>query len=201
MLTPQKLKKDHVDVLWVEDEKLGVEQAKKIRQHLSLKPYSTKGRVVVVLNTHLMTPDAQNSLLKTLEEPPQEAIILLGADSDKNILPTILSRVQTIFLEKTNDYKLQTTEKKENTAVDSGRWTADIERLLSNSIEQRFEFIEKLEDKEAFLKALLEYFHSNLPEHHKYSEFSKELMKAEEWVGANGNLRAILEYLMLRMPF
>src|SRR5258708_37182718 len=77
------LSNSHPDVLWMEDEKLGVEQAKQIRQFLSLKPYSAKSRVIVVLNTQNFTPDAQNSLLKTLEEPPTEATILLTADSDK----------------------------------------------------------------------------------------------------------------------
>ncbi len=198
ILASQELKKDHVDVLWMEEEKLGVEQAKKIRQHLSLKPYSAQGRAVVVLNFQVMTPDAQNSLLKTLEEPPIEAIILLAADSDKDILLTILSRIQSVILGSE-----VTPESSES--IDSGQdrmtnLNPEIEKLLNSTIEQRFEFIEKLEDKEAFLQSLLEYFHHKLSNHSNYLEFTKELMKAEEWRDANGNIRAILEYLMLKMP-
>ena len=99
ILASLDLKKEHPDVLWIDDEqKLGVEATKKIRQHLSLKPYSATGRAVVVESAQNFTADAQNSLLKTLEEPPTEAVILLGADSEKNILPTVLSRINTVIL-------------------------------------------------------------------------------------------------------
>ena len=191
-LKQQDLKKDHPDVLWLEEEKLGVEQAKKIRQHLSLKPYSAKGRVVVVENAHNLTVDAQNSLLKTLEEPPAEAIILLTAGSDKNILPTVLSRVQTVILSEAKDLYSSATPQNDT--------AADIQKLLDLSVEQRFDYIEKLEDREQFLTALVVYFHHQLPKHPEYLNFSQELLKAEEWKQANGNIRAILEYLMLRLP-
>ncbi len=192
ILASLELKKDHPDVLWLDDEqKLGVEAAKKIRQYLSLKPYSATGRAVVVESAQNFTADAQNSLLKTLEEPPTEAIILLGADSDKNVLQTVLSRVQIVALGKTSDNRPQSAE--DQIAV-------DVEKLLSGSIEQRFEYIEKLEDKEALLFELVDYFHQHLSKHPEYLEFTKELINAEEWKQANGNIRAILEYLMLKMP-
>jgi len=49
---------------------LGVKDAKKVREHFHLKPYSAKGRVVVILQSDRLTLEAQNSLLKTLEEAP-----------------------------------------------------------------------------------------------------------------------------------
>ena len=191
ILALQGLKKDHVDVLWLSDEKLGVEQAKKIRQHLSLKPYSARGRAVVVQNFSIMTDEAQNSLLKTLEEPPAEAIILLGADSEKKILPTILSRVERI--------EGAGNRGQQNNSIPS---TLNLESLLTMTIDQRFEYIEKLEDKAAFLHQMLEYFHHQLLTTHNslHTDFAKDLLKAEEWAQANGNLKAILEYLMLKLP-
>lgn len=173
---------NHPDVLYFKaGEKLGIEQARKIKEHFSLKPYSLKGRVVVIEDASVMTHEAQNALLKTLEEPPGEAILILCASSDANLLPTILSRCE-IHRFATTDLRLPTT---------------DIEKLINSSTEERFEYIEKLKDKKEFLHALTSYFHQKLPEN---LQFAKELLQAEEWAKQNVNLRGILEYLMLKMP-
>ncbi len=188
-LSKNGLKKDHPDVLYFDqDEKLGVESAKKIREHLSLKPYQAKGRGVVVISANNFTPEAQNSLLKTLEEPPYESVILLGANSDSNFLPTILSRCQIIKL----DYK--------KAATNENQFITEIERLRTQNMDERFQFIEKLEEKEEFLKSLVSYFRNDLIKNPKNVEFAKLLLQAEQWESANVNLRAILEYLMLNLP-
>ena len=54
-----------------------------------------------------------------------------------------------------------------------------------------------LKDKSEFLHVLVSCFHQKLP---SYSDFSKELLQAEEWANANVNIRGILEYLMQVMP-
>ena len=159
-------------------------EARKVKEHFSLKPYSAKGRVVVLEDASKLTPDAQNALLKTLEELPEEGIIILGADSESKFLPTVLSRCQIEIL--TTNYEQRTTN-----------FSEDIERLLTSSIGDRFEYIEKLKDRQEFLKALLNYFHQKLP---VYNDFTKELLQAEEWAKSNVNIRGILEYLMLVMP-
>lgn len=56
-------------------------------------------RVVVVQDAHLLTVQAQNALLKTIEEPPAGTLIILAAASEQAILPTIRSRVQCIALQ------------------------------------------------------------------------------------------------------
>ncbi len=68
---------------------------KDIEPWLAVKPYRTKHRIVIVRDAHLMTPEAANALLKTLEEPPAYAIIILVADNN-NILETIVSRCSLI---------------------------------------------------------------------------------------------------------
>jgi DNA polymerase III delta prime subunit len=198
ILEENSLKIGHPDVLWVNDQKLGVEQAKQIRIFLSLKPYSAQGRAIVVLQADNLTLDSQNALLKTLEEPPLEAIILLGAQNDKKILPTVLSRCQVVTLDRVQDTGNRGQENKK----ESEPFNEDIEKLIKSSPEERFEYVEKLEDKEAFLNALVAYFHQQLTTNNSQptTDFAKELLHAEEWQEANGNIRAILEYLMLKMP-
>lgn len=180
---------NHPDVLYFSPEaKLGIAEARKIKVHFSLKPYSGKGRVVVLENASALTPEAQNALLKTLEELPKDALFLLGANSDANFLPTILSRCQITYLNKPS-----------TSDVDNLEYLGiqkDIEKLLNSNLEERFTYIEKLKDRAGFLKALTVYFHQNISSN---SAFLKELLKAEEWANQNVNMRAILEYLMLVM--
>ncbi len=192
---------NHPDMLYFKaGEKLGIGEARKIKDHFSLKPYSAKGRTVIIEDASVMTIEAQNALLKTLEEPPEEAILILGAPSDSNLLPTILSRCQIIRI--TNN-ELRITN------------YADIEKLLNASIEDRFEYIEKLKDKKEFLHYLVYIFreamvnhnspiHNTIVEHigstSDIKNFLKELLQAEQWAKQNVNIRGILEYLMLKMP-
>ena len=187
ILDSAQISHNHPDLLYFKaGEKLGIAQARKIKEHFSLKPYSAKGRVVVLEDASTLTHEAQNALLKTLEEPPQEAILLLGAPSDANFLPTILSRCQIIRLQVTGNRKQETEE---------------IEKVLGSNIEERFEYIEKLKTREEFLHSMVSYFRDLvLKGKYGYKDFLRELLQAEEWAAQNVNIRAILEYLMLVMP-
>lgn len=75
---------------------IGIEQVtNEIEPWLALKPYRAKRRVVIIKDAHLLSLPAANALLKTLEEPPQYAVIILVAD-ENNLLETIISRCQVI---------------------------------------------------------------------------------------------------------
>lgn len=187
-LSEKGLKLNHPDVFYLESgEKLGVEQAKKIKEFLSIKPFQAKGRGVVLENASLLTHEAQNALLKTLEELPEQTIFIMGATNDSSFLPTALSRCEIITLKSKETFNPTKTD-------------SDIEKLLDATFEERFEYIEKLKDKELFLKELVSFFHYNLSKYQNQSFFLSELLEAEKWSVSNVNIRAILEYLMLIMP-
>lgn len=203
ILGEEGLKNPHPDLLYFQErDKLGIEQARAIKGHFSLKPYQSKGRAVVLEDASNLTIEAQNALLKTIEELPKDALFILGADSDTKLLPTVVSRCQITNLQ----YKLDTQDADKREQV---------EKLLAATIEERFEYIEKLKDRKEFLYFLIQYFHQNLPSHAVSAsfeakpkagegggntEFLKELLEAERWATQNVNIRAILEYLMLKMP-
>ncbi len=88
----------HPDFLLVTPGKgaIKIAQVRELIKELSFAPYGAGTRVVLVEDVHLMRQEAANSLLKTLEEPPENNILILTADSAGNILQTILSRCQTI---------------------------------------------------------------------------------------------------------
>lgn len=84
------------DIIWIKHEKPSVISVDEIRTQIlndiDLKPYSSKYKIYIIPDAQLMNPQAQNALLKTLEEPPEYAIIMLLTNNMDKFLPTILSR-------------------------------------------------------------------------------------------------------------
>ena len=77
---------------------IGIEVIRELEHFLSLKVPSTADyhRAIIIQDSHKLTAEAQNALLKTLEEPPVGTIIVLTADHALSLLPTIRSRSQAI---------------------------------------------------------------------------------------------------------
>ena len=77
---------------------LKIDAIREAARLLALKPYSARYRIAILDDFHLAAPLAQDALLKTLEEPPGHAVLLLLADSVERVLPTIRSRAQQLPL-------------------------------------------------------------------------------------------------------
>lgn len=75
-----------------------VDQVRELQHSLSLAPFEARYRVALLRNFHLANANAQNALLKTLEEAPRQVILLVTADSAENVLPTIASRCEILRL-------------------------------------------------------------------------------------------------------
>lgn len=111
----------HPDFLLVSPEKgaIKIEQIRNLTKALSFAPYEAKTRVVLIEDVHTMRQEAANSLLKTLEEPPENNILILTADSAGDVLQTIVSRCQTIpFYPLSVDETASIIRRKDN-AMDS----------------------------------------------------------------------------------
>src|SRR5258708_1272185 len=105
----QVLSKTHPDLFWVhrdyfwsndpDDKKkqgIVVDVAKHLAEKLNQAPFSAPFKVAVVPDAEGLNRDAQNVLLKTLEEPPANTIIILLAEKTGDFLPTVLSRCRLI---------------------------------------------------------------------------------------------------------
>lgn len=79
-----------------------------LQQFLSLKPFVASFRVAVLANAERMTEAAQNCLLKTLEEPPPNTVLVLTTAYPDHLLPTCLSRCQLLQLARVPGAALQT---------------------------------------------------------------------------------------------
>jgi DNA polymerase-3 subunit delta' len=93
----------HPDVTFVHAEAvrgtLKVDQVREARRVLALKPYQGKHRVAIFLRFEEANDAAANALLKTLEEAPAHAVLILTAESPESLLPTIVSRCEVLRLQ------------------------------------------------------------------------------------------------------
>jgi DNA polymerase-3 subunit delta' len=92
----------HADLTVVQAESEGgilkVDQIREARRSLTLKPYQAKYRVALFLRFQEANDNAANALLKTLEEAPSYAVLILTADNPEQLLPTIVSRCEVLRL-------------------------------------------------------------------------------------------------------
>lgn len=92
----QALSGNHPDIIKVAHEKpatIGVEDIRSgVNNDVVIKPYSSKWKIYIINEAEKMTVQAQNALLKTLEEPPAYAVIMLLTSNPEALLPTIQSR-------------------------------------------------------------------------------------------------------------
>lgn len=118
----QVLSKNHPDCIYVTHEKpgsIGVDDIRRqINDTISIRPYSSSYKVYIVDEAEKMTVQAQNALLKTMEEPPSYAVIFLLTTNQDVFLPTILSRCVQVKLKPLKDaqvkeYLLEHLEMKE----------------------------------------------------------------------------------------
>ena len=89
---------NHPDFMKIEAEgaSIKINQIRELKHALSFPPFEAEYRVVLLTEVHTMRREAANSLLKTLEEPPNNTILILTGDEANEILPTIVSRCQII---------------------------------------------------------------------------------------------------------
>jgi DNA polymerase-3 subunit delta' len=91
---------NHPDVRWispVEDSmKIKINQIRDLKQAINLKPYQGRVKVWIILKAESMTEEAADAFLKTLEEPPENSLLILICSNLNLLLPTIISRCQVI---------------------------------------------------------------------------------------------------------
>lgn len=92
----------HPDLIVVQPEQPGVqikiEQVRELQHTLSLAPYEARYRVALLLHFDEASLNAMNSMLKTLEEPAPQVVIILTAENPELLLPTIVSRCEVLQL-------------------------------------------------------------------------------------------------------
>ncbi len=181
------------DITIVEEEKqIGIGDIKKIKQTAYLKPVKGEEKAIIISAIQGLTIEAQNSLLKLLEEPPANTIIILLIETIDSVLETIQSRCKII---KIDDKQKEETDKKYLKLLNSLEKGKIGERLkiaqdLAKNKEDALKTIEKMilitRDE------LLENKNNNLIEKINKLQKTYTIIKS-----TNINLRLALENLFL----
>ena len=163
---------------------LKVDQVREMKRTVSLKPYQSNFRIALFLRFHEANDNASNALLKTLEEAPDYAILLLTANSPESLLPTIVSRCEVLRLRPLKIEEVQSGLESRGVENNLARTIAhvsggrpgyanrlvedksalefrstrldDLQRMLSASRVDKFSYAEKLaKEKDVMRQALL----------------------------------------------
>ena len=100
---------NHPDFYQIEPENktIKIEQIRKMQEKISEKPITSSRKVYLIIDSDTMTKEAQNCLLKTLEEPPEFVTIILITSNESKLLNTIKSRCMKIYFERIEEDKIQ----------------------------------------------------------------------------------------------
>lgn len=180
---------------------IGIDDIKELQKKLFLKPIESPYKAVIIQNAQLLTTEAQNAMLKILEEPPKNTLIVLTSDTKETLLSTILSRCKLIELANTDSI----------TETEKDQMTNQITTLLNMTIPERLAFAESLsknkEDTILWLEnitlilreTLMESIEKgNKKEKERYGLIIKEFQKTyRNTKTTNINLRMTLENLFI----
>jgi DNA polymerase-3 subunit delta' len=101
---------NHPDIIWVKHEKasIGVDDIRaQVNADIQVKPYNSRYKIYIIDEADKLTEQAQNALLKTMEEPPEYAVLILLVGNISIILPTILSRCIVLNLKPVDKQKIK----------------------------------------------------------------------------------------------
>lgn len=139
---------------------LKVDQIRDVRRILTYKPYQSKYRVTLFLRFHEANDSAANALLKTLEEAPSYAVLILTADSPEQLLPTIVSRCEVLRLRPLKIEEVQKALEEKGFETNQSKWIAHISggrfgaaRGLIGSEELGVEREERLDELQGLISA------------------------------------------------
>ncbi len=180
----QTLSKNQPDIIYVSHEKpnsIGVDDIRlQVNNDVAIKPYSSKYKIYIINEAEKMTPSAQNAILKTLEEPPAYAVIILLVSNINALLPTILSRCVTLSMKPVRDQlvkkylmeELQVPDYKADVCVAFARGNVGKAKLLAAS--EEFEHIKA--DAISLLKYIKEMeMHEIIAAIKKINEYKLEI--------------------------
>ena len=221
---------NHPDVIRVVHEGPDVIKVDDIRTQVtdtvSVRPYYGKRTVYVIDDADLMNPQAQNALLKTLEEPPEYAILLLLAADPSQLLPTVRSRVVRIDLMDESALMLSAAETESEIYGTVVELCRNITRMAGYEAALKAkEIAQKTEDTDTFLDLVELWYRDALRlrvtgtmsglgfsgEKNALSEMSRrvtsdsvsEVLRCAEqsrrMLKANVNKEAVIELLLMKM--
>ncbi len=187
---------------------IGINQIRKLEETLSLKPHSFPPKIGWIAQAEKLTTEAQNALLKILEEPIGDSVLVLTAPRKENLLTTVVSRCRLISLPEKAEIELDQREIKE--------LSQELEKILKSSPGKRLQYTDQLRARDetlCFCQNQLVLWRAILLKKIKGKAFLTHLSNKEittslrqiektlNYLKANVNPRLALDNLLLLYPF
>jgi len=184
-----------LDIFFISPQKSSVtiDQIRDLKNHIFQKPLKLNYKFILIEKAHKLTHEAQNALLKILEEPPSHAIIVLEAKDKSQLLPTIQSRI-VIKQARPTDQPFETKRIKESNLLTEKNIVKLLEKIpvIDNPIQW-------LDDQIILLhKMLKKKISANQPaiSPAKISDLIEKCAKTKQMIEANVNPRFALANLI-----
>lgn len=168
---------------------VGIEMIRDFERELSLTPRNSPAKVGVLTDIDRLTPEAQNALLKTLEEPPPHTYIIGTTSVPEALLPTIRSRMSVV--------RLTDAARKSDTSI--------LLKLLDESPGKRLQTIEPFvatrDDAKKFVTSLLEAAQEKILKHPtpQLATLIRNLLTAQSQLSVNVNQKLVLDNAVLHL--
>jgi len=166
----------------------GIDEARELRERASSRAISGLRRVFIIAAPG-MTNEAQNALLKTLEEPPAGAVLIFIVPSPETLLPTLRSRAQTLLVGNERE----------------GEELVDVKKFLAATSQKRLDMLapllEKGEDEKRDVGAILGFLSSVEQSLKKNPAGLTAVYRARKYIADKGALvKPLLEQVALLVP-
>lgn len=176
------LKKNAPDLILIEpqDSVIQIAKIRELNRWLCLKPHSAFFKIVIIDQAHLLTQEAQNCFLKTLEEPRGRALLILITEMPELLVSTILSRVQKIKFSPVKKNEIITYLKKQGI---KNKEAEEITELSFGKPGLAIDFIldsEKLKNQKKIVGELISLLGSNLAFRFRYIKKLSESQNIKE---------------------
>ena len=194
-----------------------INQVREIQTRIAEKPVLAENKVYIIDNANLMTEESQNCFLKTLEEPPEYAIIILIVSSEASMLETIKSRCVILKFNQLTDAEIKqkiadvdedalrllngSFEKSEN--IENQKETLDKLKMLAKalkekSLEECFKLADVLYSNKDNIIELLEYIEQIFFENKDYDAI-EVVEKTKKKITSYNNFEMSIDYLILNI--
>jgi len=166
-----------LSIIEPKDRNIEIEEVRDLQNRLSLKSYNNSLKVGIINDAHLLRKDAQNALLKTLEEPKGDTVLILITSYPQMLLPTIRSRLEEIKFGVVSRKEIEDHLVFLGADMDKAK---EIALISSGQIGKAIEFLEDEEKMGFFNKAVKDIVSLVSAEMYKRFDFAKEFKENQD---------------------
>jgi hypothetical protein len=191
---------------------IGIDDIRKFKKKLQFQPYESDNQVGLIIHAQALSMEAQNSLLKILEEPGDQTQFILTVANERSLLPTILSRANKLYLQE--DQKITGTTVFDNLDEDLLS-KLEIKTFLHSPVEEKFQIIDEMVEADKDNPELINFFTKELLNHYRQKlkailkkdpassdsciQSIENISKSADYMSHNVNKKLALENLILQL--